>query len=535
MKKQTFLQGAAILTVATIVVKLIGALYKIPLGRVIGDQGYTYFLVAYNIYSIMLTISTAGFPVAMSRMIAQAQTLGNPAQIKRIYRASLYIFLVLGVLGSASILVFAKPLAVFQESPNSWIAIAVFAPSILFVCLFSSYRGFFQGQSNMTPTGVSQVIEALSKLVIGLGAAWLLVRQGKSIAVAAGGAVLGVTIGTVLAALYLAVKHRKAMAELNAQPSPEPSATMSQTVRQLLAIAIPITIGSAGLQVLNAIDQKVVLGCLIGAAGYTQDAAESLYGIYGKATTIFNLPSALITPLTIAVIPSITEHLTLKNQGGARVVGESSIRIMSIIALPCALGMFVLGQPIMGFLYDYSGDTLATGGQLLSWLGLAVLFNCLVLMTNAILQAHGRVSIPVYTMIAGGVVKIAVDYILVSRPELNILGAPVSSIFCFGSITLMNVIAMRKVIPDRVRVVRVMGKPLFASVAMAVVAWIVFDVLRTRLDSAMLCCLAPIAAAGVVYLVLIYALRAITWDDCMLLPKGETIARLLKVAPKEEN
>ena len=534
MKKQTFLQGAAVLTIATIVVKLIGALYKIPLGRVIGDQGYTYFLAAYNIYNILLTISTAGFPVAMSRMIAQAQTLGNPAQIKRIYRASLYIFLVLGVLGTAFVMIFAKPLAVFMECPNAWISNMVLAPSILFVCLFSSYRGFFQGQSNMTPTGVSQVIEALSKLVIGLGAAWLLVRRGYSIAVAAGGAVLGVTAGTVLAALYLSVKHRRAMDELNRMPSPAPSASMGQTMKTLLAIAIPITIGAAGLQVINAFDQKVVLGRLIEAGHYSQDAAEALYGIYGKATTIFNLPSALITPLTIAIIPSITEHLTLGNHRGSRTVAESAVRIMSLLALPCAVGMIVLGRPIMGLLYNYTGPTLETGGALLSWLGVSVLFNCLVLLTNAILQANGRVNIPVYTMIAGGIIKLIVNYILVAQPGLNILGAPISSIFCFGSITIMNVIAMRKVIPDRIRVLRVMGKSFLAAAAMGVATWIVYDLVSAGLHSSNLGCLAAMCAAVVVYAVFVYVLRCVTWEDCMLLPKGEAIAKLLKVSPPNE-
>ncbi len=534
MKKQTFLQGAAVLTVATIAVKIIGAVYKIPLGLVIGDRGYTYFLVAYNIYSILLTISTAGFPVAMSRMIAQAQTLGNSAQIRRIYRASLYIFLALGVAGTAGTLLFAKPLAAFQESPDAWISVAVLSPSILFVCLFSSYRGFFQGQSMMTPTGVSQVIEALSKLLVGLGAAWLLLQRGYSLAAAAGGAVLGVTVGTVLAAIYLGIRHRRAMAELSRAPSPPPSATMGQTIRELLVIAIPITVGAAGLQVINAIDQKVVLGLLLDPVGFSQDRAETLYGIYGKATTIFNVPSALVTPLTIAVIPSITERLTLGNRNGARIVGESSLRIMALLALPCALGLVVLGAPIMGTLYGYTGDTLVLGGRLLSLLGAAVLFNCMVLMTNAVLQANGHVRAPVITMVLGGFVKILTDYVLVSRPELHILGAPISSIVGFGAITVMNVFAMRLLIAEKIRVVRVMLRPLAASLLMAAAAYGVYYLCMAAALSLRLSCLIAIAAAVAVYAVCVYALHCVTYDDCMLLPKGEQIARLLKVRRSTE-
>ena len=154
IKKQSFLQGAAILVVATFVVKLIGMVYKIPLQRIIGDAGYGYFNNAYDIYNVLLTISTAGLPVAMSRMIAEAQTLRNNAQIRQIYRVSIYFFLSIGIIGSGSMLLFAKQLANWLNSPNSWIAMTTLAPSVLFVCLVSSFRGYFQGQSNMTPTAV---------------------------------------------------------------------------------------------------------------------------------------------------------------------------------------------------------------------------------------------------------------------------------------------------------------------------------------------------------------------------------------------
>lgn len=528
VKKQTFLGGAAVLAAATILVKLIGACYKIPLVRIIGTQGYNYFLNAYDIYSVLLIASTAGLPVAMSRMIAEAQTMGNTARIRRIYQASLYVFLPIGIVGSLGMMLFAQPLARFIESPDSWVAMLALGPAIFFVCLFSSYRGFFQGQSSMTPTAVSQVIEALSKLVLGLGLAWLLVRMGYDITVAAAGAILGVTVGTVLAAVYLGLKHRTAMRALEAERSVGAQEPLGRTMCTLLAIAIPITIGAAGLQLLTVIETKIILGQLVSGAGFNQDAAESLKGLYGSAQTLFNLPSALITPLTVAVIPAISGRLTTGDNLGAKKVGESSLRIMSLIALPCGAGLFVLAEPIMKLIYNYAGAELATGTQLMQYLGLAVIFNAIVLMTNAILQAHGHVAIPMVTLLVGGVIKLVINYFLVRQPEVNIVGAPIGTLICYGLIALMNLIAMAATIRPTPNLLRVIWKPVLATAAMGVSAYMTYDVVSARLSNA-ISCLAAIAAAGVVYLVFVLVLRIITRDDCDLLPKGETIARLLRV------
>ncbi len=528
IQKQSFLHGAAILALATFVVKLIGFCYKIPLVRIIGNQGYTYFLTAYDIYSVMLTISTAGLPVAMSRMISEAQTLGSRAQIRRIYRASLYIFLTLGIIGSAGMLLFAKQLAVFMEAADAWYCMAALAPAILFICLISSFRGYFQGQSYMTPTAVSQIIEALCKLFLGLGLAWMLIKLGYDIEIAAAGAIIGVTTGIILSALYLAIQHRKSASLLNAQAS-EPTQTMQKTMKTLLAIAVPITIGAAGLQIINLIDSKIVLGQLKGAAGFSQDAAESLRGIYGACQTLFNMPSAFVVPITVSVIPSITAHLTMKNQTGALKVEESAVRIMSLMALPCGVGLAVLSGPILQMLYNYSGDDLAAGTPLMALLGICVFFNCIVLLTNAIMQAHGNVRAPVINMLIGGIVKVIINYLLVGQPAINITGAPIGTLTCYIVITTLNLMTMRRMMRRRPRVLAIVVKPLIASAIMGASALLSYDLLTRIISRQSICCLGAIVVAMCVYAVCVLLLRIITLDDCMLLPKGEKIAKLLKI------
>ena len=527
VKRQSFLQGAAILALATGVVKVIGACYKIPLGAVIGDAGYGYFTTAYDIYSVLLMISTTGLPVAMSRMISAARTLDRQAQIQKIYQVSMLVFLIIGLAGSGGMLLLCKPLANFMESPNSWIAIASLAPALFFICLESAYRGFFQGQSNMTPTAVSQIFEAVSKLVIGLTAAWLIIQRGGSIPLAAGGAILGVTVGCVLSAVYLGRCHNKASRGLAAAGGPAEST--SATIRQLLAIAVPITLGSAGLQIINLIDAKIVMARLLGAAGYAQADADVLKGIYNFCQTIFNLPCAFITPLTISIIPSLTERLTLRNRKGARMVEESGLRITALVCMPCAVGLAVLSGPILQMLRGYTGANLQTGAIVLSVLGIAVVFNSLVLLTNAIMQAHGFVMLPVINMFIGGIVKVIVNYVLVGRPEVNIMGAPIGTLCCYITIALLNLFVMRRVISTHPRLLRAMVRPLLAAAAMGLAGFMCYDVLATYLPSQKLSCLLAVGVSGLVYGVFVVAFHAITKEDCALLPKGDKIAKLLRI------
>ena len=526
LKKQTFLGGAAVLALSTAIVKLIGACYKIPLGSLIGDAGFGYFTTAYDIYSVLLMIATTGLPVAMSRMISEAQALEQGRQIKKIYRTARSVFLAIGIVGAGGMALLCRQLARFMNSPDSWYAILALAPSLLFICIISSYRGYFQGQGNMVPTSVSQVFEALCKLVLGYGAAWIIMKRWNNVPMAAGGAIIGVTIGTVVSALYLGLKHRRADRHLEAMGGEVLST--GTTAKKLLAIAIPITLGSAGLQIINLIDAKIVMGRLLGAAGFMQSEADVLKGIYNFCQTIFNLPCAFITPITISAIPAITAHLTLNDRKSARMVEESAVRIMAILALPCAVGLAVLASPILQLLRGYSGEALSTGTAILAILGVAVVFNSLVLVTNAIMQAHGDVKTPVINMIIGGVVKVIINYILVGTRTFHIVGAPIGTLCCYAAITILNLIALRRnTAPPSFR--RTMLKPILAALLMGGAAYAGYGALSRIISAQRLCCLGAICVAGVLYLLLVVVMKIITLDDCALLPKGDKIASILRI------
>ena len=553
IKKQTFLQGTAVLAMATVLVKLMGFLFKVPLNNIIGEDGFGYFNTAYDVYNVLLMISTTGLPVAMSRMISQAQTLGNHAQIKRIYRTSLYVFLTIGMVGSLGMLFFCRQLSVMvTTNENSWAAIAALAPCVLLICLVSAYRGFFQGQSNMTPTSVSQIFEAVTRLVVGLGLAWLVMKltgeayvrmQGivlasgetaqdyGDITLAAGGAILGVTLGSLISVVYLHHKFRQSNQILSLGGGTAKSTR--STMKELLSIAVPITLGSAGLQIINLFDTMIYMRRLTGALQWTEKMADSAKGVYNFCQTVFALPCSFIPTITIAVIPAITASLTRKDLAEAKATSESSVRTMALIAMPCAAGLFVMAEPVIRLLCStYTEDRIQLAATVLAILGLTVIFNSLVLLLNAIMQAHGDVVTPVVNMLIGGIIKIIVNYILVGQPNLNIVGAPIGTFICYTSITALDLIAMKRHISARPAIFKNIIRPGLASAIMGAATFMVYRVLLNAISSWKLACLLSLAFAVVLYAVLVVFLRCLTYEDCMLLPKGEKIAKILRIRKK---
>ena len=611
-RQNTFFGGAAVLAAGILVVKLIGMFYKIPLLNIIGEQGSADFNNAYNIYAVLLTISTAGLPVAVSKLVSEANALGRQNQVQRTFYLALSLFLVLGVLSFLVMAFGADQLAGLMNDSMAAPGIRALAPAVICVGCLSAFRGYAQGHGNMTPTAVSQIIEALCKLTVGLGLAYWLVNQGADTSRAAAGAITGVTVGTIVALAYMLFDYltgRGREAQLT-DDRPEAAGTI---LRNLLMIAIPITISSSMVGIVTVIDTSLVQGQLqrallenpdtwrlyesftdfsplqealsswqaalpegtalsmslldqqvaqalsLQAQGGTLPALESaalalhtaledisrtLYGNYSGALNIYNLPTSLMAAVTAAVIPAVSGALARHDRRGAGRITGSALRISALAACPMAVGLFVLGEPIMALIFPRLNPQLA--GPLLSTLGVATLFVCMMLVCNSILQAHGFVTLPVAIMVLGGVVKIITNYNVVIQPSIGIYGAPMGNILCFALCMVLDLIVIARVIPRRPRYLPVFAKPAVASVAMGGAAWAVYGLLSrvlssnqvnelgetvralSRMGNAVATLLA-IGVAVAVYFVLVVALRAISRDDLALMPKGEKIARILRL------
>ena len=525
-KKQNFLQGTAMLAMATAIVKVIGALYKIPLNAIIGEQGFGYYSTAYEIYAVLLMISTAGLPVAMSRMISQAGALEHHNQVRRIYTTCRSIFLMLGIGGTLLMTLFCRQLAAFQNQPDAWAAIGCLGPCVLLICIMSTFRGYFQGQSNMLPTSISQVLEAIVKLIVGMAAALLLLKTTNSVALAAGGAILGVTVSCLVSAVYLFSCFRRSYTQLpQAQDTPD---SFGATAKQLLMIAVPITVGSAGLQLLTALETKIYMGKLL--QQMSQSAADTQRGIYSMTQTIFNMPCAFITPITISIIPAITAQLTLKNHKEAKGISESAIRVMALISMPCAFGLATLSQPVTALLGGYTGEKLVLAGNLMMVLGFSIMFNAIVLVTTAIMQAHGHVTRPVVNMFLGGLVKLVAVAVLTGNPAIGIVGTPIGTLLCYLCITVLNVLSIRNLIGEPPALLKNLIRPFAAAAIMGLlVSGSLMGLRALGITSRLILCGAPICVGVAVYVVLVIVFKAITREDCLLLPKGAKIAKLLRL------
>ena len=506
--KQSFLGGAALLTVTMLITKAIGALYKIPLGNLLDEQGMNYFYAAYNIYNLLLMVSTAGLPLALSRLVSQAEALGRVNRRRRTVSVAFWLFLLLGAVSSGVMFFLAGDLAGWMHNTQAENAIRVLSPAVLCVCLVSVIRGYTQGLGDMRPTAASEIIESGSKLV------------------AAAGAIAGVTAGVALSLLALSVWM---LSHLSRDRGRDDPGRRRDILRQLLAIGVPITVGSVSLSVINLLDQSITMGILQTFWGLTEAEAGGLYGVYSYAGNLFALPAAFIYPMTISLIPAIGAALARGDRASAGRHTAAAFRLTALLALPAGVGLSVLARPILELLYPAKGaQTLAGAAYHLQILGIGSIFVCLMALSNGILQAYGREKIPLWSLLAGGGLKIAMNYLMISSPDYGIRGLPVSTLCCYALITVLNLMAIARYVPEKPDYFRVFCRPGLAALVMGLAAWAVRRLLAALLPGGLATLLAVIIAAAV-YAGAALLLGAVDREELLALPGGEKLARLLRL------
>lgn len=520
-KSQSFVEGALILMIANILVKFIGAVFKIPLNYLLGDDGMGYFGTAYTVYNWLFIVATAGMPVAISKMVAESRALGNEREARRIFSVSYKLLCAIGIAGFLFLFFFADGCASLMASPNASLGIRALAPAILFVSLMSVYRGYFQGHQNMLPTAISEVCEALGKLVIGYGAALYFITFG--IEKAAAGAVFGVSAGAMLGTLSLALIHiSKKKSALPMQDDSLPVRRDRAILKSLVKIAVPITIGASVFSLTSIIDAAMIMRRLQESAGFSYEVANTLWGAYtGKSVTMFNLVPTLITAISISIVPTIASAFALNDKKRVQDSTESSLKITILLTLPCAVGMALLAGPILSLVFRST-----TAQSTLSVLGYAIVFVSLVSLTNAILQATGHTMLPVVHMVVGGVVKIAVNYFLVGNPDINIVGAPIGTNLCYIVILAMNLVSLKRIIGIKYNFVTLALKPLISVLAMAAVLLSLYG--RIEFLGNMLSTVVTIIVSGVVYFAVLLLVGGVSENDIKMLPKSDKILGVMK-------
>ncbi len=534
-RKQAYLGGAAILAASVAITKIIGVIYKIPIYNLLGDEGSAHFQITYSIYSLLLTLSTAGVPIALSRLIAAASALNRPRQIRRYFYVGLAAFTVIGLVCMVIMLIFAQQLANFMGNPEVTSGVRALAPAVLFACVVSVYRGYSQGFSDMMPTAISQVMESAFKLIFGIVIAWLLSSRGYGSSDVAAGAIVGVTIGLGLAIPVLMLYKRKIDKSLhfgiNAQKTVE---SYGGTLAQILKIGVPIMLSASILNIITLIDTKLVLTRLQSGAGFSYWDAKVLTGVYSKAQSLFAVPSSFIVPITVSIIPPIAAAIARRNSREAKLVMASSLKLTNIFALPAAVGLAVMAEPIFTSLFYGSNEN---GPVLLVLLGISSFFVCTQLMTNAILQASGHERLALITLPIGGLMKVAVNWFLVSNPAINILGAPIGTLCCYILITALNTGFISWKIKDHPAFFKLFIRPAVCAGVMGVCAYSIYGIFSRAASSIIsseriavtVALIATIVLAAAVYFALIVLTRAVTKEDMKYVPKGEKLAKLLRI------
>ena len=549
-----------ILTISNILVKLIGLVFKIPLHDILGDTGMGYFNAAYTIYTAFFMISTAGLPVAISYMVSRSRAAGNFNQVKKIMRIAFVLFFIIGSFGMLAMFFGADFFATtLTEFPDSKLCIMAIAPTLFFVCLTSAFRGYFQGHQIMWPTAVSQLLESLGKLFVGILLANWSISKGHSLPETAAWTIFGLTVGVFCGMAFIWVtKLVYNTASVNAEYELENSYTMpvastKSLLRELVVMAVPVTLSSSVMSLANLIDLTVIARRLQDI-GFTADGASTLYGNYTTlAVPMFNLIPVLVYPIGYSLVPMISALLVKNEKENATRVMTSSLKTAVILSMPCAVGMAVLSKPILTLIYgskhllasytekgshlledaafmkyiteDTTSASLAA--PLLTILAVSSFLVSMLAITNSVLQAHKKPYLPLISMLVGAAVKIAASYIFIGNPDIGIYGAPISTDICYIVVVALNFYFCARYANFAPKVSAVFVRPLIASALCGGTALGVYALLSGITSASLIKTGGAIASAGIVYFVSILLLGALEKDDFDFIPKGQTLYRLL--------
>lgn len=525
--KNSFVTGAIIIAISNLVVKLIGAVYKIPLDRyILGTAGLGVYSASYTIYNLLFVISTAGLPVAISKMIAESDANRDYKKSEVIFSVAKRLLFTVGLICAIIMFFGSKIFANLIGSPNSYYTTMVMAPSLFFVALSSAYRGYYQGHQNMYPTAISEVIEALSKLVFGLSIAYIVKLKFDTYFLSSAGAIAGISIGTLLSVLFLTFYNlrdnkRKKVISLEDFKNAPVSESKYSILKKLVKIAVPITIGASVFTLTSFIDMATVMNTLSGL-GYSEKEVTSLYGYLNRAITFFNMPPTIINGISISIVPYIASFVAMKKHKEAISSIRSAFKITLALAIPCGVGICVMASPILELFYNDTNNSF-----LLNAMGIAVIFVTLVQTSNAVLQAFGKVWVPVINMVIGGIFKIAINLILVSKPEININGAPIGTLSCYIIVMILNLIALKRCTKVKYGLLDFIFKPLLLSAITAFSAGFSYYLISPHIHLVIAIALS-VAITALVYLLSIILFKGLSEDEILLLPKGEAILSKLK-------
>ncbi|MGG5463156.1 putative polysaccharide biosynthesis protein [Clostridium sp. B9] len=503
MKKQSLIKGSLVLAGAGILAKFLGLFFRWPLIMLIGDEGLGYYQMTYPLYMLFVAIA-AGIPIAVSKLVSEKNALGKYEESFQVIKEALKVMVLLGLGTSIFLAVGGKFLLPFLKWDNkAYYSILGICLAPLLIGVITPIRGFFQGFQNMTPTAISQIIEQIGRVIVGVGLAYILIDKG--IEYSAGGAAFGAVAGAFVAALYLIPKYRKVKKSFNVGKVKG----SHKIFMEIINIALPISVGAAVGSIMGVIDSVLVPQKLL-EAGFTGQEATILYAqLTGKATVFTNVPMTLAVALSASIIPIISELYTLKNNKQVEEKINTTMKLCMIIAIPCFLGLFFMAEPIMSLLFPGKSE----GFIILKYLSISVPFLVATQITTSILQGMGYYYRPVFHLLIACGIKIFLTVKLIPIESLNIYGAVIATIVSYTVVMILNLIYMARKFKYFPNLINVLIKPILASVLMIGTVLYLYSEALKYSGSNSIACLIAIFMGIIIYMISLVVLKIFSVEE----------------------
>lgn len=532
---QSFIKGAAILGVAAIIIKVMGAFFRIPLANLIGDEGMSYYQTAYPMYNWLIVISTAGFPAAIAKIIAERNAVGDHYGAHKVFTTILKLMTAVGLVGMLVMMLGADWVTTYVKNKGGYYSFIALGPAILFVAMMSSFRGYFQGLQDMKPYAFSQIVEQFFRVGLGLGLAFALF--GKGLEFASAGATFGATSGAffgflIVLGYYIKMKRKGALGNVEQRLPEFSEETQREIIGKVMRIAIPITIGASVIPIMTMLDLFIVMRRLndIGIV----DQANDLYGqLTGYSQTLVNLPQTVTAAVQISLVPAVAALSAKRIKDELNHTIETGLRLGLIIGLPCALGLVTLAEPIMKLLYPMQVEIASSTGAILAILGWGVLFLSMYQVTTGILQGLGQQNLPARNLFFGAVLKGILSYVLVGIPAINIRGAAIATISAFAVAGVLNFLSLMRVAEFKPNWSKIFFKPALDGVVMVVAVKVVYFAVNALalsrfsvLSAGRIATVAAVGIGGLTFLIMLFVTETLTDEDLELMPGGGKLKKL---------
>ena len=516
LKENKFARGALILLVGGLICKLIGAIYRIPLSNILGPEGIGIYQLVFPIFSLFLILASGGSATALSKLVASCRAKGEKKRARRFLFQSIILLLVVSLVFSGLFLAFGGPLSSFQGNEKAALGYVGAAIAIVFASVLTAFRGYFQGYQNMTPTAVSQIVEQVLKLVLGLTFAHLLIGRGP--AYGAMGAMIGVGVSEIFALLYLAITYAFKRKKLDIL-EPEIETTFSQDLKLLIKQTLPITLNSLIMPLILAIDSFLIVNLLV-SSGNSSEISTEMFGVYsGMVNSLVNFPTVFSMALAISLVPAISYGREKREKN---LDASSVFKLIFYIAIPCIFIYFCFSREIIAVLYPSATNQnlLSLGALLLRISAINILYISLLQITTAILQGNGKSLAALANVSVAGVIKILLTLVFVSG-AFGIYGAAIASAICYSIAAGLNIITLRHEFNFSIKF-----KPIFFIFLNSLISLgvaIGFNYLFNLTFSGLISIIFSLLIAGLMYLIFSIILPIFNDEELSKIPLGSKI------------